>query len=362
MITIVVGGQYGGEGKGKVCAYLGLTDKHEIVCRTGGVNSSHTVVTGEMDYRLRMIPASAVMHRSQLVFGAGSLLHIPTLFAEAEALGIAATDIKIDPQAGVVTEDCIVEQRADSRYQNIGSTLTGTGYASAARCQRRLRLAKSFRELKPYLCDVAQLLYSARQKHSKILVEGHQGSSLSNYHGDYPFTSSRDCIAAALMSELGLAPNVQTEVVLVLKLFPTRNHGGHLPREMTQQEATALGIEEYGGGSWGITDNRRRVGKLELTTAKRAILLNGPAYIALTGFDYLFPNLKGASAISDLTQESAKYLDFLSKRLGVPVGLVSTGPETTSVIDLRGVHLHQVSPVELVDQGEDFETLLGMLA
>jgi adenylosuccinate synthase len=362
MITIVVGGQYGGEGKGKVCAYLGMADRHEIVCRTGGVNSSHTVVHGDREYRLRMIPASAVMHRSQFVFGAGSLLHIPTLFSEAEALGISAANIKIDPQAGVVTDDCIEAQRADPRYDEIGSTLTGTGYASAARCQRSLRLAKSFRELKPYLCDVAQLLSSARQDRARVLVEGHQGTGLSNYHGDYPFTSSRDCIAAALMSELGIGPGAEIEVVLVLKLFPTRNHGGHLPREMSQKEATALGIEEYGGGSWGITDKRRRVGKLELTTARRAILLNTPAYVALTGFDYMFPRHKGANSISDLTQESTKYLDFLSKQLGVPIGLVSTGPETTSVIDLRAAQTRQLRSPSVSMVEDDAETLLSMIA
>jgi adenylosuccinate synthase len=309
-----------------------------------------------------MIPASAVMHRSTFVFGAGSLLHIPTLFAEAKALGVAAEDIKIDPQAGVVTDDCTEAQRADLRYNEIGSTLTGTGYASAARCQRSLRLAKSFRELRPYLCDVAQLLFLAGRENTKILVEGHQGTSLSNYHGDYPFTSSRDCIAAALMSELGLAPNVNSEVVLVLKLFPTRNHGGHLPREMSEPEAVALGIEEFGGGSWGITDNRRRVGKLELTTARRAIMLNGPTYVALTGFDYMFPGLRGANAISDLTQESAKYLDFLSKRLGVPIGIVSTGPDTTSVIDLRVVQSHQFGAAQTRQNADEAETLLSMIA
>lgn len=335
MITIVVGGQYGGEGKGKVCAYLSMADRHEIVCRTGGVNSSHTVVHDGREFRLRMIPASAVIHRSTMVFGAGSLIHIPTLFAEAEALNLNREDLRIDPQAGIVTEECINAQRADGRYAEIGSTLTGTGYASASRCQRSLPLAKSVRELRPFLADVPELLAAANRNKIRVLVEGHQGSALSNYHGDYPFTSSRDCIASALMSELGLGPRAETEVIVVLKCFPTRNHGGHLPREMSEHEASSLGIVEFGGGSWGIKDNRRRVGKLELTTAKRAILLNTPAYVALTGFDYMFPALRGVSALGELTQDSTRYLDFLSKRLGVPIGLVSTGPETTSVVDLR---------------------------
>jgi adenylosuccinate synthase len=341
MITIVVGSQYGGEGKGKICAFLGARDQPELVCRTGGVNSSHTVVSGAAQHRLRMVPASAVHHQSKIIYGAGSLLHIQTLFDEMRALGISADDVIIDERAGIVTEECISAQRADPRYEKLGSTLTGTGYATAQRAQRRLPLAREFNVLRPFMKDVPKYLHTALLANQRVLVEGHQGSGLSNYHGDYPFTSSRDCIAAALLSELGVGLAHPSEVVLVVKLFPTRNHGGALPHEIGVKEAEQYGIFEQGGGSWGIADKRRRVGTLDHNTVKRAIMLNTPSYLALTGLDYSFPNLRGARAAADLTPEAISLLKTLNRALGVHIGLVSTGPDTDHLIDLRAAHMRQ---------------------
>lgn len=335
MITIVVGAQYGGEGKGKICSYLGWVSHFEFVCRTGGVNSSHTVHFGDRTHRLRMMPASAAVQRSKWVFGAGSLIHIPTLFDEISDLKCRLDDLMIDPNAGVVTDDCVNAQRADERYASLGSTLTGTGYASAERCRRRLPLAREFEELRPYLRDVSEELYSAANANRTILLEGHQGVGLSNYHGDYPYTSSRDCIASALMAEVGLGPRLETEVCLAMKVFPTRNAAGRLPNEMTTEDADALGITEFGGGSWGIPDGRRRVAHLDMNDIKRAVRLNTPNYLAITGFDYLYPELKGAQTAADLTDSARDFLYLLKSSVGVPVGIVSTGPEVEATIDLR---------------------------
>src|SRR5258708_4043101 len=112
MISIVVGGQLGGEGKGKGCAYLASAINFEVVCRCGGVNSSHTVVTDSREIRLRMLPTAATVNRSNIiVFGAGSLIHIPTLMKEMNELGITGNRIAIDRQAGIVTEEEISQQR-----------------------------------------------------------------------------------------------------------------------------------------------------------------------------------------------------------------------------------------------------------
>jgi len=336
MITLVVGGQYGGEGKGKVAAFLGKKDKPDIVPRTGGVNSKHTVVEHGKSFDLRQIPtACAVGFSKQIVYGAGSLIHIPTLSQEMERLGVPKSRVLIDPQTGILTEENIKEQRSDARYGQIGSTFTGTGYATAQRALRKLPLAKEFSELEDMLGDVAGFLFLQLQKGASLLVEGHQGAGLSNYHGDYPYTSNRDSTAAELLSELGIGPRYDLRIVLVAKIFPTRNHNGHLPNEMSEQEAEKLGIKEYGGGSWGIENKRRRVGRIDMGELRRAVVLNTPTEIALTGMDYFDPASKNTLSESLLSAPAKELIEKIEKATGVPVTLISTGVETDAMISRK---------------------------
>lgn len=335
MITVVVGAQYGGEGKGKFCSYLASMHEFDWVCRTGGVNSSHTVRYGAIVHRLRMMPASAVVKSIPAIFGAGSLIDVDIFHREMEQLNVRPESVVVDPNAGVITPDMVDLQRADSWYDRTGSTLTGTGYASAARSLRRLPLARETPALKPFLGDTVRLLHEAAVERRAILIEGHQGAGLSNYHGDYPYTSSRDCTAAGLLSELGLGLAWEYEVILAVKVFPTRNHSGRLPGELPPEKAAAQGISEAGGGSEGVPDRRRRVGRFELSDVLRAVMLNTPRYLALQGFDYAFPDLIHCSSPADLSEEAKTFISGIEKAVGVPVGLVSTGPDVSDTIDLR---------------------------
>lgn len=332
MITIVVGAQYGGEGKGKVCSYLGAARDYKYVCRTGGVNSSHAVKFRNHFHRLRMLPASAVVGSSTYLYGAGSLIHIETLKREMRSLGVRDDQVVIDRRAGIVSEECVQAQRQDQRYERIGSTLTGTGYATARRSMRELQLATDYPELALNLGDVSQVLYEANLEEMPVLVEGHQGAGLSNYHGDYPFTSSRDCTAAALLSEIGVGPRVNLDILLVAKLFPTRNHAGRLPNELSFEEATTLNIREKGGGSWGIPDRQRRVAEFDWEDLRRAIILNSPSGIALTGFDYRFPEARGAQRLEALSSDARHYLEEFRERAGLDIDIVSTGPDVYDTI------------------------------
>lgn len=342
MLTIIVGGQFGGEGKGKVCAYLAKNQVFGAISRCGGVNSSHTIVEGERTHRLRLLPAASAVSRPQrIIFGAGTLLHLPTLFAEIEALNVDRSTIMIDPQAGIITEECVETQRMDKRYGSLGSTLTGTGYASAWRCMRALPLAQDFPELKSMIGGVAEALTGilGRPRNNGVLVEGHQAFGLSNYHGDYPFTSSRDCTAAAMLSELGIGPRAaKLRIILVVKCFPTRNHGGQLDNEISSEEADKLGILEYGGGSWGISDNRRRVGIVDFDIIARAARANSATEVVLTGADYLDRNIRGSADPTKLSGEVLQFIDTVEKAAGVRVSLVSTGPETDAMINLAPKH------------------------
>lgn len=335
MITIVVGAQYGGEGKGKFCSYLASRQHFDAVCRTGGVNSSHTVKREGVTHRLRMMPASAIVRDIRTFFGAGSLIHVATFLREMRELDVDPASIVVDRNAGVIAPSMVELQRADPWYAGAGSTLTGTGYASAARSLRRLPLARETEELTPFLGDVVKILYDAAALGQAILIEGHQGAGLSNYHGDYPYTSSRDCTAAGLLSEVGLGLGWPTEVVLAVKLFPTRNHPGRLPGEFSRDQARARGIAEKGGGSAGIPDNDRRVGRFELSDVLRAVMLNRPTYLALHGFDYAFPDLAHAATPAALSADALTFIEGIERAVGIPVGIISTGPDVEDTIDLR---------------------------
>jgi adenylosuccinate synthase len=331
MITIVIGAQFGGEGKGKIAAFLAKHGDAEfdIVCRCGGVNSSHTIVDQDRTYKFRMLPtAVTVLPRCKIVFGAGSLIHIGTLLSEMADWNISSDRVLIDRNAGIVTDDCVAEQRLDTRYASIGSTMTGTGYATSRRALRKLALASSYAVLAPMICDVTKYLFNALSVNSNILVEGHQGSMLSNYHGDYPYTSSRDCIAAAMLSELGVGLSWPSEVILVAKTFETRNHAGLLTSEITTSHALTIGVSERGGGAWGIPNVDRRVGLFGMEVLQRAVYLNTPSFIALTGADYLTPSIRGLRDSSLLTSDLLDLILSIEATCKVPVRLVSTGPET----------------------------------
>lgn len=333
MIILVVGGQYGGEGKGKIAAFLAKQEQPDIVARTGGVNSKHTVVTNGKSLDLRQLPtACAVGFSKKVVYGAGSLIHIPTLFEEMEKLNIPKSQIFIDQNTGIITEENIREQRQDGRYAEIGSTLTGTGYATAQRALRKLPLAKEFAELSEMLGSAPEFFFNALQEHKTVLVEGHQGAGLSNFHGDYPYTSNRDSTAAELLSELGLGPKHELRIMLVVKAFPTRNHNGRLPNEITIEEANRLGIQEYGGGSWGVDNRRRRVGRIDIEELKRAVILNTPTEIALTGMDYFDIESKDSTSESSLSTEARRLISDIEGATQTPVSLISTGAETDSII------------------------------
>ena len=335
MITIVLGAQFGGEGKGKITAFLAKRRHFSAVCRAGGVNCSHTVLGTKKTFRLRLVPTTCVEGTVDLiVFGAGVLLHIPTLFEEMRALSIDPARVLIDFRTGIVEDAHVKLQRADERYRNIGSTLTGTGYASAERCQRKLRLARQFPELRNLLGDVPVVLAELLHGQNDIIIEGHQAFGLSNYHGDYPFCSSRDTTAAAHLSEIGLGPNWGLEVVLVVRAFPVRNHAGCLANEMTPKEVEEVGVHEFGGGSWGIPDRHRRVGRLDMTSVRRACVINTADAIALTGADYLDPRVRDATSPGELTPPVMECIRNIEQCTEVPVRYVSTGPATSSVVEL----------------------------
>ncbi len=273
-LTIVLSGQFGGEGKGAITAYLVLKDKIEILVKTGGPNSAHSFGKDGHITKVRMIPSGACWGVSTIVFPAGCLIHSQTLFAELESLNFKGRVI-IDPQSGIIEPEYIEQQQKDTFYNFAGSTLTGTGLAAALRAKRRLRLAKDEPSLSKYIGNTIDFLSESLKLGKAVLIEGSQSFGLSNYHGDYPFTTSRDTTVGSLLGQIGLGYKYVDKVILVIKCFPTRNKigNGNLPFEISQDFINShIPLKEFGGGSYQGLDSQRRLGLFDFDSDGRFLV------------------------------------------------------------------------------------------
>jgi len=336
-LTVVVGGQYGGEGKGLISAALCYLDRPVMVVKTGGPNCSHTFGFRGRESRLRMLPCGVAINHTTVIYPPGVLIHVDTLYDEIRSTGYTGR-IVVDPKAGLVETLHIKRQAADDFYSSAGSTLTGTGAASADRALRRLRLARDEPRLYEFLGDSLDIMLCELNTSKGILIEGSQAYGLSNYHGDYPFTTSRDTTVGAFLSQVGLGPFFIGDIVLVLKAFPTRNSQGDGPlsNEINPDLLRNLGATflESGGGSYGGSDKIRRVGMFDFERARRAVVANTPTILAITGMD----KLSLALALPAVRQHYGSLDNFrtrLQAELGVRIGLESWGGEIEKVRDLR---------------------------
>ncbi len=328
MLYIVVDGFFGDTGKGKVVAYLAAADKPSLCVRTGAPNAGHTVVwRGEVAV-LRSLPACFVNQESKLAVAPGALIKIDVFLSEAGRFGRGRSFV--DFNTGVIEEGHVERERSDEfLMKTVGSTGQGVGAAMVDRVLRRLKLAKEFDALKPYLADVPAMV--REHKNRGVIVEGTQGTFLSLYHGTYPYVTSRDTTASGIASEAGVGPKDVDEVVLVFKSFVTRVGNGPLPGELPPEEAERRGWVERGA----VTGRPRRAAPFNLELARRAVLLNSPTQIAITKLDALFKDAAGKTRWEDLPAEARKWVDQVEAELGKPVTLLGTGPEAEHMVDLR---------------------------
>lgn len=330
-LSIIVGGFFGDEGKGKISAYLALKDKPAIAVRCGAINAGHTVIYEGRVWRLRIVPSFFVNASTKLMVASGALLRLDVFFREVEETGVSRR-ILVDRNAGIIEDRHVEAERADPHLaKTIGSTLQGVGYAMADRILRRLKLAKDVEALKPYLVDVALEVNEALDRGEHVYVEGVQGTFLSLYHGTYPYVTSRDTTASAFASEVGVGPKRVDDVVLVFKAFVTRVGEGPLENELPHEEAVKLGLVEVAT----VTGRSRRAAPFNVGLAKRAVMLNSATQIAITKIDALFPQDKCVTSWDALSRDAKEWIDNLEAQLKVPITLISTGEELRCTIDRR---------------------------
>lgn len=336
-VTVVIGGQFGSEAKGKVISYL--ASEVDLAIRTGSPNAGHTVVDGQEIYKLQQIPATFLNKKCVLCIGAGSLIDPIILRNEIDRTN-SQNRLFIDSQAGII-EVRHVEQEVELKKE-IGSTGKGCGAALVNRIWRKnFTLAKdAFPDLQ--IADVAEMANKAIDEGKHILIEGTQGFGLSLYHGTYPFTTSRDTTAANFLAEAGISPLLATNIILVIRTFPIRVAGnsGPLPNEITWQELSQeIGREV--SETTTVTGKIRRVARFDMSIVKKAIMVNRPNQIALQFLNYVFPHDEDKNSWEDLSSEAKVYILNLEKELGVPITLIGTGRKSESMIDRRNVYIYE---------------------
>lgn len=314
-VTVVVGGQFGSEGKGKVAHYLAKNMQAEYAVRCGGSNSGHTVIDESGNICVfRHLPTAAILPNVKLALCAGSYIDVEVLLQEIASAKIDEKRLIIDEEAVIITPECKASEKLSGLISAIGSTGSGTGAAVAARIQRtEVTFAKDIPILRPYLADVAGILRDSLNKKARIILEGTQGFGLSPLHSRlFPKVTSRDTTAGAFVAEAGLSPLDVDDIALVLRAFPIRVAGdsGPLENEISWDDITNEGkhstpIYEY----TSVTKKLRRVGRFDPEIVKRAIKINQPTKIFLNHVDYLGNDIcRSKKSLSEFTKTIEKQI------------------------------------------------------
>lgn len=317
-VTVVVGGQFGSEGKGKVAHFFARSQNASVAVRVGGSNSGHTVVDpSNKSIIFRQLPTAAILDDVKCVICAGSYINPDLLLDEIALVGLSRDRLLIDPNAMIISSEELLAEKNSLLRQDIGSTLSGTGAAVSKRIERTasVRLAKHEDRLRQYIQPVVPFMRDCLNNEERIIIEGTQGFGLSLLHSqDYPYVTSRDTTAAAFLSETGLSPLDIDDIVLVLRTFPIRVAGnsGFLPNEIdwetvSRESGSKVPIIEY----TSVTKAVRRVARFDPDVVRQAIMVNRPTKIVLNHLDYIDVSCFASNELSEKTAFFVRKIESL---------------------------------------------------
>lgn len=335
---MVVGGQFGSEGKGKIAAFITQKEEIDLCIRCGGPNSGHSFIDRDgSKYLVRQVPTGFVRPETRLLIPAGGLVDPSVLRAEIDTLRLADR-VGVDYNAMIIEDSDREHEGHIKLRERLSSTLCGVGSAVSRRALRGpdVRLAKDAARTNPWLArlltDVSSEANHAVDNGSKVLIEGTQGFGLSLYHTpEFPKATSRDTTAAGFACEVGISPRLVEHVVLVFRTFPIRVAGiqaGRLKEEITwAQLQIESGCPYPITETTSVTQRLRRIGRFEWDLAASAVRINRPTVLAINGLDYLDYRNKGVTDIEQLTPAAIEFLSTLELRFGVPVAYWAAGPQ-----------------------------------
>ena len=424
-IDVILGLQWGDEGKGKIVDYLAT--EYDIVARfQGGPNAGHTLKFDGKKYVLHTVPSGIFRENLMNLIGNGVVIDPITL--KKEITNLEAANVKYQNRLLVAKKAHLIlpthryldaASEAAKGKDKIGSTLKGIGPTYMDKTGRNglrvgdifhdsfhdrydalkskhLKLLKNYPDVEFNLKEEEEKWFEslatlrslkavegewyineALASGKKVLAEGAQGSMLDIDYGTYPFVTSSNTITAGVCTGLGVAPNKINEVIGITKAYCTRVGGGPFPTELTGEVGERLRKE---GAEFGATTGRpRRCGWIDLPQLKYTIMLNGVSQLVVTkidilnifssfkaGVEYLRENgektdqlpydvsveelrpvwediegwkcsLDGINSFEGLPDKAKIYVQYLEQKLGVPVTMVSTGPERKALINRQEV-------------------------
>lgn len=423
--AIIIGAQWGDEGKGRAVDWLAA--QSDIVARfSGGDNAGHTVVVGSEVFKLHLIPSGILHAGVTCVMGNGMVINPVNLVKEMDRLAALGVDVNperllISSRAHIITPAHIAQDAAKEQAlgaEKIGTTLRGIGPAYSDKINRRgiragemldvekfaemleLSLEQANRELvsggydtvdvhggvgayieaaarlRPFLKDTALYLNKRLAEGARVVCEGAQGTLLDVDHGSYPFVTSSSPSVGGALAGLGFGPRYVERVIGVAKAFSTRVGSGPMPTELDDAVGDRLrGTGENFWDEFGTTTGRpRRCGWLDLVMLRYTAQINGFTEIMLTKLDVLtgFDELKlavayeldgqridtppmsnaalarcvpvyetlpgwqedvtGRRVMDDMPQAAQAYVARISELCGVPIRVVSVGPERDQLV------------------------------
>ncbi len=424
--VVVIGTQWGDEGKGKIVDWL--TDHAQGVVRfQGGHNAGHTLVIGGQKTALQLIPSGIMRAGTACYIGNGVVLSVPDLLREIDKLqanGVEVTSrLKISEACPVILpyHTALDAAREVARgAAKIGTTGKGIGPAYEDKVARRAirvadllnpeRFAEKLKEnldyhnfvltnylkapavdfqktlddalalvprIRPMVADVSSALYAAHKGGASLLFEGAQGSLLDVDHGTYPFVTSSNCVAGNAAAGAGVGPNMLHYILGITKAYTTRVGSGPFPSELPTEQGVGKHLSSVGHEFGTVTGRARRCGWFDAALLKRSVQINGVSGMCLTKLDVLdgleslklctgytidgqfveiFPvgaedaarcvpvyeempgwpgTTVGAKTMDALPVNARNYIKRIEELVGVPIDMVSTGPDREETIVLR---------------------------
>jgi adenylosuccinate synthase len=337
MIIVIIGAQWGDEGKGKVVDLL--ADRFDIVSRyQGGHNAGHSVYVGDKAFVLRLLPSGIIHEDKTCVLGNGMVIDPKAFFEEVDqiiekGIGVTPNRLKVSSRAHLIMPyHRALDHTSEERLGNekIGTTLRGIGPAYEDKAGRRgirvsdalnpellkLRVERNLEEanriialfgqqplrsdeildeitplverLRPFVCETSHFLAEARRTNKKILLEGAQATLLDVDHGTYPFVTSSNPTAGGASVGAGIPPHHISGVLGIVRTYATRVGEGPFPTEMIDAEQDTADLIRQRGNEYGsVTKRPRRCGWFDAVATRYAAELNGFDSVALTKLDVL---------------------------------------------------------------------------
>lgn len=337
MIIVIIGAQWGDEGKGKVVDLL--ADRFDIVARyQGGHNAGHSVYVGEKAFVLRLLPSGIIHEDKTCVLGNGMVIDPKAFFEEVDqmkeqGISVSPERLKVSSRAHLIMPyHRALDHTSEERLGNekIGTTLRGIGPAYEDKAGRRgirvsdalspevlrMRIERNLEEanriivlygqpplyadeiyneiaplierLRPFVAETSHFLAEAKKENKKILLEGAQATLLDVDHGTYPYVTSSNPTAGGASVGAGIPPHHITGVLGIVRTYATRVGEGPFPTEMLDDEEDTANLIRQRGNEYGsVTKRPRRCGWFDAVATRYAAELNGFDSVALTKLDVL---------------------------------------------------------------------------